>query len=411
MKRDNRIPDRAEISSWYSKLAPAYEAPLAGIAGDIKNALISKGLNPTIKYRIKSFESYFNKLLRRMRQNHGQCDPTGITDILGVRVIFPFLEEIEAAEKILRDSFIISASERKGVNHSFREFGYEATHLMLNLDGRMVDLAEDEKISCCEIQLSTILQDAWSEVEHELVYKAEFTPFDLPLKRKLAALNANLTLADIIFQEVRDYQRSMKNELRKRRDVLYDRTGIASTVSDREQDAPSVDPDGGPPPSESMPEDTIDNILLKAITAHNEGRYAVAVELYSRLLESGNSDSVRSIIHNHRGMAYLAQADYGKAIEDFTRAVAFDPGNFRAFNNRGLCRRLTGECGMAIDDFTLSVSINPYQSESYYGRALAWYELGDLAKAVEDSACALNFKPESASIRGFHEMVRKKMFE
>jgi putative GTP pyrophosphokinase len=411
MKRDNRIPDRAEISSWYSKLAPAYEAPLAGIAGDIKNALISKGLNPTIKYRIKSFESYFNKLLRRMRQNHGQCDPTGITDILGVRVIFPFLEEIEAAEKILRDSFIISASERKGVNHSFREFGYEATHLMLNLDGRMVDLAEDEKISCCEIQLSTILQDAWSEVEHELVYKAEFTPFDLPLKRKLAALNANLTLADIIFQEVRDYQRSMKNELRKRRDVLYDRTGVASTVSDRAQDTSSVDPDGGPPPSESMPEDTIDNILLKAITAHNEGRYAVAVELYSRLLESGNSDSVRSIIHNHRGMAYLAQADYGKAIEDFTRAVAFDPGNFRAFNNRGLCRRLTGECGMAIDDFTLSVSINPYQSESYYGRALAWYELGDLAKAVEDSACALNFKPESASIRGFHEMVRKKMFE
>ncbi|MBP7604905.1 MAG: RelA/SpoT domain-containing protein, partial [Spirochaetes bacterium] len=279
MKRDNRIPDRAEISSWYSRLAPAYEAPLAGIAGDIKNALISKGLNPTIKYRIKSFESYFNKLLRRMRQNHGQCDPTGITDILGVRVIFPFLEEIEAAEKILRDSFIISASERKGVNHSFREFGYEATHLMLNLDGRMVDLAEDEKISCCEIQLSTILQDAWSEVEHELVYKAEFTPFDLPLKRKLAALNANLTLADIIFQEVRDYQRSMKNELRKRRDVLYDRTGVASTVSDRAQDTSSVDPDGGPPPSESMPEDTIDNILLKAITAHNEGRYAVAVEL------------------------------------------------------------------------------------------------------------------------------------
>ena len=26
--------------------------------------------------------------------------------------------------------------------------------------------------------------DAWAEVEHEL-YKAEFTPFDLPLKRKL----------------------------------------------------------------------------------------------------------------------------------------------------------------------------------------------------------------------------------
>lgn len=411
MKRDDYIPDRATISFWYSRIASAYEAPLAGIAADIKNCLLAKGLNPTIKYRIKSFESYFNKLLRRMREHRGQFDPAAITDILGVRVIFPFLEDIEAAEKILRDSFIISACERKGFNHSFREFGYEATHLMLNLEGRIIDPAIDEKISQCEIQLSTILQDAWSEVEHELVYKAEFTPFDLPLKRKLAALNANLTLADIIFQEIRDYQRSMKNELRKRRDLLYDKTGIASSLSDRMQEASSIDRDRGKPPSESMPEDTIDNILLKAITAHNECRYTVAIELYSRLLESGNSDSVLSIIHNHRGMAYLALGDYGKAIEDFTSAVAFDPGNFRAFNNRGLCRRLTGECGMAIDDFTMSVSINPYQSESYYGRALVWYELGDFAKAMEDSARALNFKPDSASIRGFSEMVRKKMFE
>jgi len=411
MNRDKYIPDRAEISLWYSRLTTAYETPLAVIAGDIKNALLAKGLNPTIKYRIKSFESYFNKLLRRMRQNGGHCDLKGITDILGVRVIFPFLEEIEAAEKILRDSFNISASERKGVNHSFREFGYEATHLMLNLDGRLVDLAEDEKVSCCEIQLSTILQDAWSEVEHELVYKAEFTPFDLPLKRKLAALNTNLTLADIIFQEIRDYQRSMKNELRKRRDVLYDRTGIDSGASYRAQDASSINPVQGPTPSESMPEDTIDNILLKAITAHNEGRYEVAVELYSRLLDSESSESVRSIIHNHRGMAYLARGDYGKATEDFTRAVKFDPANFRAFNNRGLCRRLSGEIGTAIDDYTMSVSINPYQSESYYGRALALYELGDYARAAEDSACALNLKPDSVSMRSFYEMVRKKMFE
>jgi putative GTP pyrophosphokinase len=54
----------------------------------------------------------------------------------------------------------------------------------------------------CEVQVRTILQDAWAEVEHELVYKAEFTPFDEPMKRKLAALNANLTLSDMLFQEI-----------------------------------------------------------------------------------------------------------------------------------------------------------------------------------------------------------------
>jgi len=160
-----------------------------------------------------------------------------------------------------------------------------------------------------------------------------------------------------------------------------------------------------------MPEDTIDNILLKAITAHNEGGYARAISLYSRLLESESTDSVRSIIHNHRGMAYLSQAGYEEAIEDFTRAVELDATNFRAFNYRGLCRRMTGDYGMAIDDFTMSISINPYQSESYYSRALSWYELGDFARALDDAVSALNFKPDSASMRGFCDMVRKKMFE
>jgi len=68
-----------------------------------------------------------------------------------------------------------------------------------------------------------------------------------------------------------------------------------------------------------MPEDTIDNILLKAITAHNEGHYRRAISLYSRLIESENLPSVKSIIHNHRGMAYLAQAQYGEAIDDLPR--------------------------------------------------------------------------------------------
>ena len=410
MNRKNGIPDRAKISEWYSRLAPSYEAVLSRIALDIKNTLLGKGLNPTIKYRVKSFDSYFNKMLRKMRQNHGGWDVEAITDILGVRVIFPFLEDIEAAERVLRESFPISAAEKKGIKHSFREFGYEATHLMLKMDGYS-DETGDDKLSFCEIQLSTILQDAWSEVEHELVYKAEFTPFDLPLKRKLAALNANLTLADIIFQEIRDYQRSLQMELRKRRNAIYEKTGVTSPSAGLTEGPLSPGEITTAPQSDSMPEDTIDNILLKAITAHNEGGYARAISLYSRLLESESTDSVRSIIHNHRGMAYLSQAGYEEAIEDFTRAVELDATNFRAFNYRGLCRRMTGDYGMAIDDFTMSISINPYQSESYYSRALSWYELGDFARALDDAVSALNFKPDSASMRGFCDMVRKKMFE
>jgi putative GTP pyrophosphokinase len=408
MSIDNRLPDRGELNSRYSKLVPLYEKLLIGVAQDLKDVLLAKGLNPTIKYRVKSFESYFNKLIRKMRQNHGSCVPEEITDILGVRIIFPFLEDIETAEKIIRTSFSVTGSEKKGINHSFREFGYEATHLMLGIEPYVPEETGLRVAPCCEIQISTILQDAWSEVEHELVYKAEFTPFDLPLKRKLAALNANLTLADIIFQEIRDYHRAMQLELKKRRSLLYERTGIHETIAGSQS---TVDQETVLQQSDSMPEDTIDNILLKAITAHNEGRYPRAISLYSRLLEVENIPSVKSIIHNHRGMAYLAQAKYREAIDDFSAAINLDTSNFRAYNYRGLCHRMIGEHDTAIDDFNTSITVNPYQSESYYSRALAWYDLGDIARAFEDCNSALNFKPESSFIKSFFDMIRKKMFE
>jgi len=89
----------------------------------------------------------------------------------------------------------------------------------------------------CEIQVRTILQDAWAEVEHELIYKSKFLPFDQPLKRKMAALNANLTLSDIIFQEIREYQRQLNQELEKRRRQFLDSLkGNGSNGTEGEKD-------------------------------------------------------------------------------------------------------------------------------------------------------------------------------
>ena len=48
------------------------------------------------------------------------------------------------------------------------------------------------------------------------IYKIEFNPFDIPLRRKLASLNAMLSLADITFQEIRDYQNKLQKELEDR---------------------------------------------------------------------------------------------------------------------------------------------------------------------------------------------------
>jgi putative GTP pyrophosphokinase len=38
------------------------------------------------------------------------------------------------------------------------------------------------------VQLRTILQDAWAEVEHELIYKSDIKLPNASIRRKLAAL-------------------------------------------------------------------------------------------------------------------------------------------------------------------------------------------------------------------------------
>ena len=194
---------------------------LYGMERKLKEILVLPSV-PTLKTRVKSFSSYYRKLLRILAESAETTDLPVISDLIGIRVICPFLEDLSMVEKILKDSFKIIEIEKKGADRTFREFGYESTHVLL-------EIPEDVRKNCilppniiCEIQIRTILQDAWAEVEHELVYKSEFSPFDLPLKRKLASMNASLSLADIIFQEIRDYQNKLNKEMAKRRDSFYD---------------------------------------------------------------------------------------------------------------------------------------------------------------------------------------------
>ena len=75
------------------------------------------------------------------------------------------------------------------------EFGYKGLHLDLKLDDERKILPEyvgfgDQQF---EVQIRTIVQDAWSEVDHKLKYKKEI-PSDI--KRRIYRLAALFELAD-----------------------------------------------------------------------------------------------------------------------------------------------------------------------------------------------------------------------
>ena len=376
----------------------------------VEKILAPLNSNPVVSGRIKNFSSYFGKYLRFLKD--GEKDPV-ITDLLGVRIICPFIEDLSAAETLIKKNFNVVETERKG-HFTFKEFGYESTHILITIPKDIVAEHGLPGTEIAEIQIRTILQDAWAEVEHELVYKAEFSPFDEPMKRKLAAVNASLSLADIIFQEIRSYQRKYTREMEKRRESFYNKIEVST------DDLLFADHDEGDLKIETPVFETgidqsfldnasIDDLLVNALTAHNQNRFSDAISQYSKILELEPEITISSIIYKHRGMANFACSRYDEAVEDFSHALEFDSKSYKAAYYRGVVRSVLKQYSTAIDDYTLSLSINPYQSFCLFRRGQAFYHIGDLPQALSDCESSLALDPKNKTAIKFKNLLHEKL--
>jgi len=386
---------------------------LKEIETSLRDLLEDQGIRCTVKTRLKTFDSLFKKGLRRMRETTDPCDGVlqTITDRLGVRIIVPFLHDIARVEEVIRHTFQIGEIERKGDDQNFREFGYKSLHIIVSIPDQFADPKLD--VDAFEIQVRTILQDAWSEVEHELVYKEDFSPFDESLKRKLAALNANLTLSDIIFQEIRDHQKKLGRELKKRRDdFLREVDLVAGTghqwIPQPKSAAGAVShvegsiPNAGPPCVEN-PENTgnLDDLLLSALSAHNTGEYLKAVGIYNRILSNDIGNQIRVLVLMHRGIAWFAEESYAEAEDDFRAALKLDPGNSRANYYLGNLKRAIGDPTEGLEAFKACLEIDPYQVEALFGYAKCSHDLSDADSALEYCHRALRIDPAAEDIVDF----------
>lgn len=406
------IPDKALLSELYTKNRANYEEALTKVLREVARLLQRRGIHPTFKSRVKDFESFFAKKIRLLKNAWDtHSEPLPVNDVLAMRIICPFLRDLDEVESTISQHFEVIEIERKGQDRSFKEFGYESIHVLIQIPKEILPMCEGLERNVIEIQLRTILQEAWAEVEHELVYKAEFTPFDEPLKRKLAALNATLTLSDIIFQEILDYQKKLNDALKKRREAFYGKIEQASSlafgISEELENTlptpvrakrPSAKAAGGQGIGLSQSKWAnldIDTLLLSALDAHNSSDFDNAISIYTEILSRKPDSAIAAIVYKHRGMAFFAQSKYSSALADFTSCLMLDPECYKALYYRGVVKSIQEELRQAIDDFTKALEIHPYHFFSRYRRALCWWHLGDYVQAHTDCEIALRIKPDN----------------
>jgi GTP pyrophosphokinase len=158
-----------------------------------------------IESRIKDRKSLKDKLARPTKDYASLDD---LTDICGLRVITHSKSEVDEIATIVEREFDIDQQNSidKRIYSDPDRFGYISLHYVISLSKDRLKLPECSAWSGykAELQIRTILQHAWAEIEHDLAFKSRFA-VPAEIKRRFARLAALLELADDEFAGIKTH--------------------------------------------------------------------------------------------------------------------------------------------------------------------------------------------------------------
>jgi putative GTP pyrophosphokinase len=171
----------------------------------LSSILSSRGIVP---HSITSREKDPEKLREKIAAEGDAYDNIldDIKDLAGVRIITYFPSDVDKIVPLIEKEFRVDP--KHSMDRRLRSdpsiFGYASVHFVVEFRPKMLKLPEYALFNKmkCEIQVRTILQHAWAEIEHNVVYKA---PEDIPfrLRRRFASLAGLLEIADREFESLR----------------------------------------------------------------------------------------------------------------------------------------------------------------------------------------------------------------
>lgn len=129
-----------------------------------------------------------------------------VTDVLGARIITYFPDEVDVVGQVIEREFTVdlaNSHDRRATIEPER-FGYMSVHYVVTLSPARETLAEWKLLAGWpfEIQVRSLLQHAWAEIEHDLGFH---TAVELPrdVRRRWSRVAALLETADTEFVALR----------------------------------------------------------------------------------------------------------------------------------------------------------------------------------------------------------------
>jgi ppGpp synthetase/RelA/SpoT-type nucleotidyltranferase len=163
-----------------------------------------------IEGRVKDKEECIKKFHRKY-QNKLEADEQPyeikdfISDLIGIRIVCLYEDQIAVLSEVLQQNFkILDVTDKiSSVENTEDTFRYKGFHMDLQLNDEMASRPKYQPYADrpFEVQIRSLIQDAWSVLDHKIKYKKSI-PRDL--KRRINILSALFEMADREFKEIRN---------------------------------------------------------------------------------------------------------------------------------------------------------------------------------------------------------------
>ncbi len=166
----------------------------------------------SIVARTKDSESLYQKVARQPNKYRSLAD---VHDLTGIRIVTYFHDDVKEAARIIENEFSIDRDQSvdKSTLLDTTEFGYLSVHFIASMNEQRLALSEYGRFKdhTAEIQIRSILQHAWAEIEHDLGYK---NPNSVPaeVRRSFSRVAGLLEIADQEFVNIKRQLKQFEEE-------------------------------------------------------------------------------------------------------------------------------------------------------------------------------------------------------
>ena len=155
----------------------------------------------SIKSRVKSPASIYEKLRRRDLPFTEESIVRNLDDVAGIRVICPFISDIYAVANMLISQDDVEVMEVKDYIKNPKPNGYRSLHYVVIIP---IYLSSGKEYMKVEVQIRTIAMNFWASLEHQMHYK-QFGNEEMPeIVNELTVCADTIYNTDVHMQEIRE---------------------------------------------------------------------------------------------------------------------------------------------------------------------------------------------------------------